>query len=133
FNINSIYYYKCDWLVRIINNNIFYPYGFIFSSHHIGAVPSNYEKKTISEKFNFYYDKSLKPVINLQKDRFIIIHGLTIHVGLKESLNNKELATYLLEQFHSNYEKFLDSLDFIGGRFAIIIGNESNISVFHDA
>lgn len=119
--------------MRIINNNILYPYGFIFSSHHIGVVPSNYEKKTICEKFNFYYDKSLQPVINIQKDRFIIIHGLTIHVGLKESLNNKELATYLLEQFHSNYEEFLDSLDFIGGRFAIIIGNESNISVFHDA
>src|SRR5699024_12822284 len=96
-------------------------------------VLSNYEKKTICEKFNFYYDKSLQPVINIQKDRFIIIHGLTIHVGLKEALNNKELATYQLEQFHSNYEEFLDSLDFIGGRFAIIIGNASNILVFHDA
>jgi len=72
-------------------------------------------------------------VIHIKNGRFIIIHGLTIHVGLEKSFNDEELPTYLLEQFYSDNDEFLNTLDFIGGRFAIIIGDESNISVFHDA
>src|SRR5699024_7023941 len=73
------------------------------------------------------------PQIKTTNSNFIIIHGNFVHIGSETNLSSSELVDYLLIQFNSNYEEFLNTLDFIGGRYAIIIGNNEKVEIFNDA
>src|SRR5699024_7344834 len=63
----------------------------------------------------------------------IIIHGNATFVHHKININQSELAQYLLNLFYTNYNDFLNALDFIGGRYAIIIGDKKEVMVYQDA
>jgi len=64
---------------------------------------------------------------------FIIIHGLFVHIDLNDGDITSESPQYLIKLFFENRPKFYDELDFLAGRFVIIIGDERKFEVFTDA
>lgn len=117
----------------MLSKNLQYPYGFIFSDQSISNYPEYYKQLTLLDKYFYYYDDRETPQIKTTESTFIIIHGNFIHIGSETNLSNIELADYLLTQFSSNYEEFLNTLDFVGGRYAIMIGNNEKVEIFNDA
>lgn len=116
-----------------MKENKLYPSGFIFTEESVSEIPQYYEHISILEKYKFYYDSCMNPVLCNYDNKFIIIHGHFVHVGLERNIDNKELPEVLLKTYSDDYEEFLSIIDFIGGRFVIIIGDENNTEVFQDA
>lgn len=119
-----------------MNNKVrLYPLGFIFSEGNINVrkVPEYYDFKSVLHHFEYYYDK--ETYINLYEDanHFIIIHGHHMHVGKEECIENTLLPKILLNNYINNYPAFIDTLDYIGGRFVVIIGNINKVEVYPDA
>src|SRR5699024_5395701 len=110
-----------------------YPRGFIFGDLKFTNIPPEYESVIINEKFHYSYYKYVNHLIYEHNDTFIIIHGNATFVHHKINLSENQLAPFLLNSFYNDYNKFLNSLDFIGGRYAIIIGNQFGIKVYQDA
>lgn len=112
-----------------------YPFGFIFKVKYIDDrnIPEHYQKESISNIYDYHYDEIIEPIIYEENNSFLIIHGHFKHVGINNSYNQQELTKELFRSYYQNYEQFLDLLDFIGGRFVIIIGDESKVNIFHDA
>lgn len=117
----------------MLNENLLYPYGFVFTDKEYGNIPKYYKKHNILDKYIYSYDERTPSVIYINKNDFVIIHGNFKHVGLQETLDSNDLAESLCDSYKNNYSSFLDTLDFIGGRFAIIIGTGNEIEVFNDA
>ncbi|KKK33962.1 hypothetical protein WN59_10195 [Salinicoccus sediminis] len=110
-----------------------YPYGFIFSDELIRSVPDQYSHLKILDKYNYYFDNIYNPSVYETGNSFIILHGHFVHIGLEENININNLANKLLNLFTHDYNEFLDTLDFIAGRYVIIIGNETSIRIYPDA
>lgn len=112
-----------------------YPYGFVFSSSRLRLpnIPKRYKSIEVVNCYKYYYDDSLDSNIYIIDSYFIIIHGHYAHVGLNNSIDNSTLLKYLLDLYVSNEEGFLNTLDFIGGRYVIIVGNQSEVRLYPDA
>lgn len=110
-----------------------YPYGFVFSDLEFNNLPKEYKSIKVLDKFNYYYD-TYNDIYQTEND-FIIIHGHFRHVGIgsQENISNEQLLQYLLKQYKVDYNKFLETLDFIGGRYVIITGNVDKVEVYPDA
>lgn len=110
-----------------------YPYGFAFSDVYLDSLPESYNLTRILDKFNYYHD-TYSNAYQTETD-FIIIHGHFKHVSIggQQSIHNDQLPAYLLEQYGKNYSEFLETLNFIGGRYVIIIGNAYKVEVYPDA
>lgn len=116
-----------------MNKNLkLYPQGFIFSEITIHNLPEHFNFKKVVDKFNYYYDESIKPFTFEIDDKFIIIHGHFIYVG-EEISTDLDLLSYLLDAYWNDFESYLEILDFIGGRYAVVIGNKNHVEVFQDA
>jgi len=112
-------------------NSKVYPQGFIFSEKTLNNLPEYFNFKKVADKFNYYYDESAKSSIFEIDDTFIIIHGHFIYVG-EEISTNLDLLSHLLDAYWNEFESFLEILDFIGGRYAVIIGNKDHVEIFQD-
>ena len=112
-----------------------FPNGFIFTDRDISKVklPSYYKTELITNNFTYSYDKFSNKIIFKEKDRFIIIHGLFTHIDLKEGDLTKKSPAILLNLYFEDKEKFLDTLNFLGGRFVIVIGDNNKFEVYPDA
>lgn len=110
-----------------------YPRGFIFSDEELGKLPSSYEQKKIINKYYYAFDKSLDYNLIEKDEKFIIIHGEYLHIGIDFQFTQEGLLNRLYEYYFNNYEKFLSTLDYIAGRFVIIIGDTQNVYVNPDA
>lgn len=110
-----------------------YPYGFILSDETIKNIPEQYNQLRIFDKYDYCFDSTYNPSVFETKTSFIIIHGHFVHIGFDENINNPDLPTYLLNKYLNNYDEFLNTLDFIAGRYVIIIGDEVSIRVYPDA
>lgn len=64
---------------------------------------------------------------------FVIINGHYKHIGIEKTFENDELAKILLINYFDNKESFLDILDFLAGRFVVIVGDTEDVEVYHDA
>lgn len=117
----------------MLNENLLYPYGFIFTDKEYENIPNYYKSHNILDKYIYSYDERTPSVIYINKNNFVIIHGNFKHVGLQVAMDSKDLAEILCDSYINNYSEFLDTLDFIGGRFAIIIGTDKEIEIFNDA
>lgn len=110
-----------------------YPYGFAFSELKFDNLPDSYKSVRVLNKFNYYYDtyKSLYEC----DGSFVIIHGHFKFVGKNndEDIENHELPRVLLDNYINNKIDFLELLDFIGGRYVIIIGNSEYVEAYPDA
>lgn len=112
-----------------------YPNGFIFTDIDMSDVelPEYYEAQKIGRDFTYFFDSHTNKVVYTSQDKFIIIHGLFTHIDLNEGDLTSSSPRILLELFFNDKEKFLDTLNFLGGRFVIIIGESDKFEVYPDA
>lgn len=112
-----------------------YPNGFIFTEKNVevNKLPDYYETEKIFNKFYYYYDKYSEKMMYHNNNNFIIIHGLFAHIDSVSGDITQKSPEILLELFSNNKDLFLDSLDYLAGRFVIIIGNEISFEVYTDA
>lgn len=122
-----------DRSIKILRENKLYPSGFIFTEESISKLPQYYKHISILDKYKFYYDSSMNPILYHYDNKFIIIYGHFVHAGFEKAIDDKELPKILLKTYSDDYDEFLSIIDFIGGRFVIIIGNENSTEVFQDA
>ncbi|WP_204181780.1 hypothetical protein [Staphylococcus sp. GDY8P152P] len=112
-----------------------YPFGFIFTEKDskINNIPKTFNKRNVIGKFNYYYDLNGENAFFIEGNEFVIINGHFAHIGVHKNLNQKELLVQLLNLYYNNYHDFLDLIDHIAGRYAILIGNKEEVEVFQDA
>lgn len=112
-----------------------FPNGFIFTDKDAYKLdlPDYYETELIINDFTYSYDKHSNKKILIKQDRFIIIHGLFTHIDLKKGNITNESPELLLNLYFEDKEKFLDSLNFLGGRFVIIVGDAKDFEIYPDA
>lgn len=114
-------------------NEKLYPQGFIFSNSVVESLPEHFTYRKILENYYYYYDVNSHFLIHHDDNYFILIHGEFQHIGLKENLSQNEVIKTLFDTFYSNYIEFLKLIDFIAGRYVIIIGDRENVRIFPDA
>lgn len=117
----------------MLNENLLYPYGFVFTDKQYKNIPKYYKRRNILDNYIYFYDERTPSIVYESNDVFVVIHGNFKHVGIHESMSADDLAKSLCDSYKKNYNHFLDTLDFIGGRFAIIIGDGDEIEIFNDA
>src|SRR5699024_10060860 len=112
-----------------------YPFGFLFTKEKINEdkLPEYYLHQNILNNYDFYYYKANMHGYYIEDNNFVIINGHFKHIGISQSYENVELPKELLSRYIHDRESFLSILDFIAGRYSIIIGNISKVEVFHDA
>lgn len=111
-----------------------FPNGFLFTAEeNIKNLPSHYAHSVIQEKYHYYYDKDSRMKVYTDDESFIIIHGLFVHIDPETGDITQESPKLLLSMFNNHYEQFLEKLDYLGGRFVIIVGNRNNVYVYPDA
>src|SRR5699024_869851 len=64
---------------------------------------------------------------------FIIIHGHFTFSNPDSSIDNDELTELLFATYSNDFNKFLDILDYLAGRYVIIVGNSSEVRIYNDA
>lgn len=116
-------------------NTRIYPNGFIFTENDIDEtlLPTYYSKRKIVNKYNYYYDEQSESRVYKLNGNFIIIHGLFAHIDLDEGDISSESPQYLMNLYLENRDEFYEALDFLAGRFVLIIGDKLNFEVFTDA
>lgn len=112
-----------------------FPNGFIFTDRTVNNLefPDYYEVESIVGNFKYAFDKHSNKKILKKKDKFIIIHGLFTHIDLKKGNITNQSPEILLNYYFFDKQKFLDSLNFLGGRFVIIVGDNEKFEVYPDA
>lgn len=115
------------------NETKLYPYGYIFSDEKNKKIPEYYNEVKVLDKYYYSFDESLLPNILESEDYFIIVHGDFVHVGIDYQYTSQGLLRNLLTNYINERDKFLDELDFIAGRYVIIIGNKEEVSIYPDA
>lgn len=110
-----------------------YPYGFVFSELKFNNLPDSYKSVRVLNKFNYYYD-AYKNLYE-SEGNFVIIHGhfKFISKNTGEEIENQELPRVLLDNYINDRVNFLELLNFIGGRYVIIIGNSEYVEAYPDA
>lgn len=110
-----------------------YPYGFIFSDSNNLKIPDTFKLLKINDDYNFYYD----PISNIKyksvSENFIIIHGHFTLSNPDRNLDNDELIELLYSTYFNDYNEFLDTLDYLAGRYVIIAGNSTDVNIYNDA
>ena len=112
-----------------------YPRGFMFSADEIKIKYSHFVHKLILGRYHYYYEQTseLHVCEDEENDAFIIIHGHFAYVPLDEAENTDNVEARLLELYKNDYDGFLDMLDFIGGRYAVIVGCGEDVRFYQDA
>lgn len=110
-----------------------YPFGYLFSDQKINVKPDYYNEEVIIEKFHYIYSGRINPYILDDGNNFIIIHGEFLHIGIDYQLTNEGLVNRLFKSYFDDYPAFLNLLDFIAGRYVIIIGNKDKVRAYPDA
>src|SRR5699024_1371338 len=124
---------KRDWSSDVCSSDLLYPRCFTFSTKQLGKLPENYKKINIIEKYFYAFDDNLEGNTLIEDNKFIIIHGEFLHIGIDYQFTQPGLLKNLLDFYFNDYEKFLETLDYISGRYVIIIGNRQDVMIFPDA
>lgn len=110
-----------------------YPYGFIFSYRNSLKVPDTFKLLKINNEYNFYYDPISTIKYKMDLDDFIIIHGHFTFSNPDSSIDNDELIELLFTAYSNDFNEFLDLLDYLAGRYVIIVGNSNEVKIYNDA
>src|SRR5699024_12543541 len=107
-----------------------YPLRNIFSDEKNKDIPENFTEIKVSDKYYYAFDDKLDENIIEKDNRFLIIHGEFIHIGIDNQYTNQGLIERLFDSYFSDYNYFLELLDFIAGRFVLIVGDLNDVIVF---
>src|SRR5699024_1363858 len=108
--------------------------GFLFTPEEkTENLSTHYEHSLIQGKYHYYYDSDSRKKIYNDDESFIIIHGLFVHIDPEKGDITEDSPKLLLRLFNKNYDQFLEKLDYLGGRFIVIIGDRDNLYVYPDA
>src|SRR5699024_1814915 len=110
-----------------------YPMGFIFSDSPIENIPDHYILSTVLNQYYYYYDNDCAQNVKTKSNKFIIIHGYYKYINVVNDIDNTNLLNHLLNYYFEDYEKFLNTIDFISGRYVIIVGNSEQVEFYQDA
>ncbi len=112
-----------------------YPRGFIFSANEIDLKYSHFGHKVIVGRFHYYYEQTSELHIceDDQNNAFIIIHGHFAYVPFDTAEETDRVEEKLLYYYLNDRDKFLDMLDFIGGRYVVIAGHGDDVRFYQDA
>src|SRR5699024_11253798 len=89
-----------------------------------------FNNEIIQDKYFYYYDEDVKPYIKEKNDAFLIVHGEFLYAGKDTNYSKNELVNLLFNQYIADYNKFLDTLDFIAGRYVIIVGLGAKVEFY---
>lgn len=110
-----------------------YQYGFAFSDKQVNVIPQQFNKIPVLSKYYYYYDNQAEVNIVEKDKEFIIIHGHFAYSNMNKSLTKNELMNKLLIDYYTDYDEYLETLNFIAGRYIVIIGNLNEVNIFPDA
>lgn len=110
-----------------------YPYGFIIAAREMENLPATYRSANILDRYYFYYDKNMSFNHYNESDHFLLIHGHYTYVNPHEKIENSLIAKKLLKNYVNDYEKFLDLLEYLAGRYVVIVGDFENTYFYQDA
>ncbi|MFC3900404.1 hypothetical protein [Aliicoccus persicus] len=110
-----------------------YPFGYILSDKKLDSLPPNYVNKEVIDEYYYYTDSGTQYSISKNKDSFLIIHGDYMHIGIYNNIPNNLIAETLLSLYLHNHEEFLNTLDYLAGRYSIIIKDSNKIKIYPDA
>lgn len=110
-----------------------YPFGYVFSEGKLDTQPPSYVEEKIDSTYYYYFDEGTQHSISKNKDSFLIIHGDFVHIGIYNDIPQEDLTDTLLNLYINDYEEFLNTLDFIAGRFTIIVKRSTDIHIYPDA
>ena len=119
-----------------------YPRGFV--AHHQSLDTSGWEGPP--ERFqhlsfgelSIWFDGERTPVIARSESAAVLVVGTAAFVPLvsqdgEPSADLQVIAEILLAELTESQEQFLDALDYLGGRYAMIVEVDGLYRVFHDA
>ena len=113
---------------------IFYPSSNISI---LNKLPNYFITKNVNLKYSISFDKDYQVHINNDDKSYVIVIGIaidTLNNTLDVSQISKNVKTFLNESGNiRNNINLLNYLDYLGGRFCLIIGNKDNVYVFNDA
>lgn len=114
-------------------NERLYPFGYIFSDEKNENIPENFTELKVCDKYYYAFDDKLKENFIEKDGKFLIIHGEFIHIGIDNQYTNQGLTERLFSAYFFDHNVFLELLDFIAGRFVIIIGDLNDVKIYPDA
>lgn len=109
-----------------------YPNGFVFTEKSTVDLPQHYQTKVLLDEYYYSFDSEVLASTFEKNNHFIIVHGHYIKVEMDGSIN-KDIQEELLDLYLHDYQEFLNALDFIGGRYAIIVGSKDKVQIYPDA
>ena len=118
-----------------------YPRGFVITRETIDSslLPETYKHVNILGDVDYYFDGDAPAMpapdiaIDNERNAFLIVHGNCVHVRADTGEAKPPSAEHLLNLHRRNESSFLDTLDFLGGRFAIIAGDSRGVRIYQDA
>lgn len=112
-------------------NDLKYPLGFLLTKHNF---KNNYdwEEYHLKDEWVLYYDKRNEfSHYELDTTKIIVLgYFLDIRDGL---LDRRKIIDTLIYSRKISYDKFLDELSYLNGRFLLILKHEEKTLLFHDA
>ena len=129
-NIDEIYEIKYGRNNKFID--YLYKRGFLISEQEY-LVNKNWQTKKLLDDLYITYDSD-NDIIHISKGGgFILILGIVLDT-LTWSMNNKKIADILLDEYFKNYDDFLNHLDYINGKYILVVGKSKNDALlFQDA
>ncbi|EKU47785.1 hypothetical protein [Staphylococcus massiliensis] len=112
-----------------------YPNGFLLlkDNQDLKSIPDTFKRLDLLNDYYFYFEGKGRVQYLVSETRFIIISGHHSYVGQNEINDTSELLNKLLDAFYVEHDTFLNMIDFLGGRYAIIIGDNEEVYVYQDA
>lgn len=100
-----------------------YPGGFVVSKSLDLDVPSTYEPLELPGSLKYWRDRSADSQVFVNRDEFVIVHGLSLYVGESP----RPLPELLYLRFKEGREAFFRELSLVGGRYVVIchVDNET--------
>lgn len=110
-----------------------YKYGFLFTDKDVENVPGYFTYKEILDKYKYFTKEDVNSISYEKDEHFILIHGDFLHIGFDDPMPEKYLIQKLLDDYINSYNNFLETIDFLAGRFVILVGNKKYVEIFPDA
>lgn len=112
-----------------------YPRGFVIIRKNTPAiVPEGWSKLPLANSgWIFAYDPSETPVFApvTTGNQWVMVYGLCLYAGTDEREMTPEQR--LAESVSSGEQDFLDLLDLLGGRYVVLVGDDSGFKLYQDA